>query len=93
MTRISSTFVLVPGAWQGGWSWQPVARRLRAAGHPAVTLTPPGLADGDSRIGLRLSDAVTHVVREIEERGLDDVTLVGHSWGGYPITGAAHRVA
>jgi pimeloyl-ACP methyl ester carboxylesterase len=52
-----------------------------------------GLADGDSRTALHLSDAVDHVVDEIERRDLRNVALVGHSWGGYPITGAAHRVA
>lgn len=57
-----------------------------------MCLTPPGLADGDTRAGLRLSDAVAHVVAEVEKRGLVDVTLVGHSWGGYPITGAAHAL-
>jgi hypothetical protein len=55
-----------------------------ACGHEAVALTLPGLADGDSRAGLRLSDAVAHVVSEIEQRDLADVTLVAHSWGGYP---------
>ncbi|MEV4175390.1 alpha/beta hydrolase [Nonomuraea sp. NPDC049709] len=93
MSDTSTTFVLVPGAWQGGWSWQAVARRLRTAGHDAVTLTLPGLADGDPRTGLRLSDAVNYVAGEIERRDLRDVVLVGHSWGGYPITGAAHRIA
>lgn len=92
MTGITSTFVLVPGAWQGGWAWQPVARRLRAAGHEALTVTLPGLADGDSPVGLRLSDAVEHVVHEITRRGLEDITLVAHSWGGYPVTGAVHEL-
>ena len=86
------TFVLVPGAWHGGWAWRPVAQRLRAAGHRAVALTLPGLTDGDDPSGLRLSDAVDHVVAELRRLELTDVTLVGHSWGGYPITGAAHRV-
>jgi pimeloyl-ACP methyl ester carboxylesterase len=93
MSERSSTFVLVPGAWQGAWSWWPVARRLRAAGHPAIALTLPGLADGDPRAGLRLTDAVTHVVHEIQKRDLHDVKLVGHSWGGYPITGAAYELS
>ena len=34
----------------------------------------------------------SHLVREVEKRGLQDVTLVGHSWGGYPVTGAAHEL-
>jgi len=93
MAIISPTFVLVPGAWQGGWAWQPVARRLREAGRAAVTITLPGLADGDERAGLRLSDAVGHVVAEVSRRDLGEVVLVGQSWGGYVITGAAHELA
>lgn len=93
MTLTSPAFVLVPGAWQGGWAWQPVARRLREAGYAAVTITLPGLADGDERAGLRLSDAVDHVVAEVSRRDLSAVVLVGHSWGGYVITGAAHQLA
>lgn len=92
MTGSSATFVLVPGAWHGAWAWHPVARRLRAAGHRAVSLTPPGLGDGDPRAGVRLSDAVAQVVAEVKALDPNDVVLVGHSWGGYPITGAAHEV-
>lgn len=87
------TFVLVPGAWMGAWCWHPVAKLLREQGHAVVALTLPGLSYGSSAAGLRLSDAVDHVVAEVESRGLDDVTLVSHSWGGYPATGAAHRLA
>ncbi|KMS85624.1 alpha/beta hydrolase [Streptomyces regensis] len=91
--KSSTTYVLIPGAWHGGWCWRPVAERLRAAGHRAVVLTLPGLADGDDPTGLRLQDAVDHVVTEVERLNLADVTLVCHSWGGYPTTGAAHRLA
>jgi pimeloyl-ACP methyl ester carboxylesterase len=93
MTPTSPVFILVPGAWHGGWAWQPVARRLREAGYAAVTITLPGLADGDERAGLRLSDAIDHVVAEVSRRDLSEVVLVGHSWGGYVITGAAHKLA
>lgn len=88
----TSTFVLVPGAGHGGWQWAPVARRLRAAGHDAITLTLPGFASGDHRDGLRLSDAVACVVRAVLDRDLTDVTLIAHSWGGYPVTAAAHQL-
>ena len=50
MAIISPTFVLVPGAWQGGWAWQPVARRLREAGYAAVTITLPGLEIGRAHV-------------------------------------------
>jgi pimeloyl-ACP methyl ester carboxylesterase len=86
------TYVLVPGAWHGGWAWRPVAQRLRAAGHRVVSLTMPGLTDGDDPLGLRLADPVDYLVDRLERDDLRDVTLVGHSWGGYPITAAAHRV-
>jgi pimeloyl-ACP methyl ester carboxylesterase len=87
-----ATYVLIPGAWHGAWSWAPVAQRLRAAGHRAITVTLPGLADGDDPRGHRLTDAADHIVRLVEDRDLTDVVLVGHSWGGYPITGAAARL-
>jgi pimeloyl-ACP methyl ester carboxylesterase len=85
-------YVLIPGAWHGGWSWAPVAQRLRAAGHQAVTVTLPGLGDGDDPSGHRLSDAADHIVETVLARGLTDVVLVGHSWAGYPINGAAARL-
>lgn len=90
---MSETFVLVTGAWHGGWAWRPVAERLRAAGHRVLTPTLPGLHDGDDPTRYRLSDTVDAVVDLIESHDLTDVTLVGHSWGGYVITGAAHRVS
>ncbi|WP_243755171.1 alpha/beta fold hydrolase [Paractinoplanes brasiliensis] len=89
----SRTFVLIPGAWLGAWSWHPVARRLREDGHQVVALTMPGLSYGDSVKGLRLADAVDFVVSEIDRRDLNDIMLVSHSWGGYPATGAALRRA
>lgn len=93
MGRDSPTYVLIPGAWHGGWAWRPVAERLRAAGHRAVCLTLPGLADGDDPTGLGLQDAVDHVVGEVERLDLDPAVLVGHSWAAYPIAGAAPRLA
>jgi len=89
---MTETYVLIPGAWHGGWAWHPVAQRLQAAGHRAIALTLPGLSAGDDPRELRLEDAISHVVNEIERRDLTDVTLVAHSWGGIPLTGAAYRI-
>lgn len=91
-TTRTSTFVLVPGAWMGAWSWHPVAQVLRERGHDVVALTMPGLSYGSSPVGLRLADAVDFVAGEIEDRELRDVVLVAHSWGGYPVSGAALKV-
>ena len=90
---MSETFVLITGAWHGGWAWRPVAEHLRAAGHRVVTPTLPGLHDGDDPTRYHLSDVVDAVVELFEGEDLRDVTLVGHSWAGYPITGAAPRLA
>jgi pimeloyl-ACP methyl ester carboxylesterase len=87
-----TTYLLIPGAWHGRWSWAPVAHRLREAGHGAITMTLPGLGDGDDPSGHRLADAADRIVRLVEDRDLTDVVLVGHSWGGYPITGAVGRL-
>lgn len=89
---MSETFVLITGAWHGGWAWRPVAEHLRAAGHRVLTPTLPGLHDGDDPTRYHLSDVVGAIVELVESEDLRDVTLVGHSWGGYPITGAAPRL-
>jgi pimeloyl-ACP methyl ester carboxylesterase len=90
---VSQTFVLVTGAWHGGWAWRPVAEQLRAAGARVYTPTLPGLADGDDPTAHSLADVVQAVVDLVEREDLHDVTLVGHSWGGYVVTGAAPRLA
>lgn len=84
------TYVLIPGGWHGAWCWRPVANRLRAASHRAITLTLPGLGDGDDPSRYKLRDAVGYIVNEVCRLELDNVILAAHSWGGYPATGAAH---
>jgi pimeloyl-ACP methyl ester carboxylesterase len=90
---MTTTFVLVTGAWHGGWAWRPVAQELRAAGCQVLTPTLPGLHDGDDPTACGLADVVDHVADLVEARNLRDVTLVGHSWGGYVIAGAAPKIA
>lgn len=90
---MAETYVLINGAWHGGWAWRPVARHLRAAGHTVLTPTLPGLADGDDPTAHQLHDVVDFLVDLVQRHDLHDVTLVGHSWGGYPMTGAANRLA
>ncbi|WP_239656349.1 alpha/beta fold hydrolase [Mycobacterium riyadhense] len=89
----TSTYVLVPGAWLGAWSWRPVAERLRAAGYRAITVTLPGLADAADPSGYQLQDAIDYIVDAAHRLELDNVVLVAHSWGGFPATGAAQLLA
>ena len=88
-----STFVLVHGAWHGGWCWRRVAHRLRVAGREVHTPTLTGLGER-AHLMSRQIDLETHIedilgVRRIEN--LRDVVLCGHSYGGMVITGVADR--
>lgn len=88
-----ATYVLVPGAWLGGWVWQSVARRLRARGHEVypVTLTGVGKRVHLARPEVDLETHIADVVNLMEAEELSDVVLVGHSYAGIVVTGVADR--
>lgn len=90
---MSETFVLISGACHSGWTWRLVAERLRAEGHRVLAPDLPGLADGDDPQRHGLAEVGDFIVDLVERNDLRDVTLVGHSWGGYPLTAAAPRLA
>ncbi len=88
-----ATFVLVHGAWHGGWCWKRVAPALRAAGHDVYTPTLTGLGErahlANPSIGLETH--VQDIVNVLNYEELREVILVGHSYGGLVITGVADR--
>lgn len=86
-------YVLVHGAWHGGWAWTPVARSLSEQGHKVYTPTMAGHGPDVDRSGIGQEDCVNSLVSYIEARDLRDVILVGHSWGGNVLCGAAPRIA
>lgn len=90
-----STFVIVHGAWGGGWEWSDVATRLRARGHEAFTLSLTGMGERShlataERVGL--ATHVDDIVAAVEFEQLNDVVLCGASYGGMAVTGAADRL-
>jgi pimeloyl-ACP methyl ester carboxylesterase len=90
-----TTFVLVHGAWHGGWYYKQVARLLRQAGHEVYTPTLTGLGER-AHLMNRTIDLDTHVqdiVGVIRCEELSDVVLCGHSYGGMVIAGVAEQVA
>lgn len=91
---VASTFVLVHGAWHGGWCWRAVADRLRAAGHVVFTPTQTGLGERAHLLARSntLEVFVEDIVNVIRLEQLDDVVLVGHSFGGISISGVADRI-
>ena len=89
-----ATYVLVGGAWLGGWCWRGVARRLRQAGHEAYPVTLTGLGERAylASPDVDLETHITDVVNLIEFEDLRDVVLVGHSYAGIVVTGVADRI-
>lgn len=88
------TYVLVHGAWHGGWCWRRVADQLEALGHKVFTPTLTGLGERSHLLtpetGLDLH--IQDVVNVIEWEGLESFVLVGHSYGGMVISGVAERL-
>ncbi len=88
-----SSFVLVPGACHGGWWYEPLVAELQRAGHRAIALTLAGLGpDGLAGTGqVTLSSHVAEVAAAVTGDS-EPVVLVGHSYAGSVITGAADQV-
>ena len=88
-----STFILVHGAWCGGWAWKRVKAHLEDQKHTVYTPTLTGLGER-SHLASRdigLDTHITDIVNTILWEDLTDVILAGHSYGGAVITGVAAR--
>lgn len=90
-----ATFVLVHGAWHGGWCYRDTAKALRDAGHTVFTPTHSGVGERAHQAAenITLETHVRDVCGCIEAEELNDVILCGHSYGGMVITGVADRMA
>jgi pimeloyl-ACP methyl ester carboxylesterase len=88
-----TTFVLVHGAYQGGWIWQPVIQRLRAAGHTVYAPSLDGCGERKSqlRAGIDTESHGQEVADLLFYEDLKDVVLVGTSSGGMVLAAAAER--
>lgn len=88
------TFVIVHGATGGGWDWKGVASKLIAKGHTVYRPTLTGLGERQhlAHADIGLSTHVDDVVNTILFEQLNDVVLVGHSYGGMVITGVMNKI-
>ena len=90
-----ATFVLIHGAWHGGWCWWKTAPLLRAAGHSVLTPSLTGLGDRQhlARLippaALNLDLHISDIAGLLESHDLNDAILVGHAYAGMVITGVA----
>ena len=87
-------YVLAHGSWHGGWCWRPVADRLQAEGHRVFTPSYTGMGDRAHLLSkdITIDTFVEDLIQVIQTEELHDVVLVGHSFGGAPITGVADRI-
>jgi hypothetical protein len=88
------TYVLVHGAWQGGWCWDKVARSMRAQGHVVSTPTCPGVGEQAHLLSkdISLSTYITSITNHIVYQSVSDVILVGSGFAGVVISGVADRI-
>jgi pimeloyl-ACP methyl ester carboxylesterase len=89
-----STYVIVHGAWGGGWAFKEVDRLLTADGNHVYRPTLTGLGEKShlARPDINLTTHITDIVNVILWEDLHDIVLVGHSYGGMVITGVIDRV-
>jgi pimeloyl-ACP methyl ester carboxylesterase len=89
-----TTFVLVHGAWHGGWCYARTAKLLRAQGHDVFTPTMTGVGDRAhmSGSGVNLSLHILDICNTLKYENLTDVVLCGHSYGGMVISGVAEAM-
>jgi pimeloyl-ACP methyl ester carboxylesterase len=93
-TGTPKTFVLVHGAWHGGWCWRRVSDTLQRQGHKVFAPTLTGLGERSHLMSkdVVLGTHITDIVNVIRWEDLAGICLVGHSYGGWPVSGAIEQV-
>lgn len=88
-------FVLVHGAWHGGWCWRDLARVLRARGHEVFTPTLTGLGERSHLMSgmITLETHIRDIVNVFQWEDISDAVLVLHSYAGWPGSGAVEEIA
>ena len=95
MTTSEARLILVPGAWMGGWIWDPSVERLRDRGVDTETITLKGLEPDipeARRAQVRLDDHVQQLVDHIRYKSSRPAVLVSHSYSGMVTSSAADRL-
>ena len=89
-----ANFILIAGTYHGGWGYDPVIPGLEAAGHRVFAPTLTGLdPNNPPTTAVNLDTHINDVIEIIEKNKLDEVTLVGASYGGMVITGVVGKTA
>lgn len=90
----SKTFVLIHGAWVGGWYWRRVSDLLEKKGHKVFSPTLTGLGERSHLLSkdINLDTHVTDIVNVIKWEGLNDISFVAHSYAGFPASVALDQI-
>jgi Alpha/beta hydrolase family len=88
------TFVLIHGAWVGGWYWRRVSDLLEKGGHKVFSPTLTGLGERSHLLSkdISLDTHVTDIVNVIKWESLKDICFVAHSYAGFPGSGALDQI-
>ena len=88
------TFVLIHGAWHGGWCWRRVSDLLEKKGHKVFSPTLTGLGERSHLLSkdINLTTHITDIVNVLKWEDLKDIVLVGHSYGGIIVSGVADQM-
>jgi hypothetical protein len=88
------TFVLIHGAWVGGWYWRRVSDLLEKKGHKVFSPTLTGLGERSHLLSkdINLDTHVTDIVNVIKWEDLSDICYVAHSYAGFPASGALDQI-
>ena len=89
-----TTFLLLAGTWCGGWCWRFVSDRLIAKGYRVEAPSFAGIAEHSHllKYNISLDDHINDIVNLIKFGDLRRIIIVGHSYAGFPITGAIDRM-
>lgn len=89
-----ATYIVLAGATAAGWYMQPLARRLRLAGHEVFTPSYTGLGERSHLLtrDIDLETYIRDVLQVFHYEDLHDVILVGKSFSGMVITGVADHI-
>jgi pimeloyl-ACP methyl ester carboxylesterase len=85
------TYLLIHGAWHGGWCWRKVVPLLEAKGHRVLAPDLPGHGDDGTATSAVTLASYTDRICEIASTQTEPVILAGHSMGGIAITQAAEN--
>jgi pimeloyl-ACP methyl ester carboxylesterase len=93
-TDTRKTFVLIHGAYHGGWCWRRVADILESHGHKVYTPSLTGNGDRSHLLSkdIDLDTQITDIVNLVSFEDLTNICLVSHSFGGWPASGALEQI-